>query len=259
MPEYQPKPIQLTRREIERFKKYVDTSPGQGPNGDCHCWIGGKSPKGYGHFNLDNGRTIRSNRAAYFIHYGEDPYPDLTLHSCNWPPCCRGEHLYKGDQKKNIEYAVEQGRMASGDQNGSRQHPELLPHGKDHWTAKMPENTFKKHAPEKINAMRKLQRIRPDLSIKAIARYFGVPHMTANQILNFQTHKYLPYDDTVTIPEPVDPDYFAQRVLDPIDVAEIKDLLASGVSQQEIATRKGVSQTLVSKIHRKKSWTKTAK
>lgn len=249
-----PKPITLTEEDIKKFWKYVDKTPGQGPKGDCWAWIGGRSPNGYGHMHISDGRTVRANRVAYLIQHGEDAIDYFVLHSCDWPPCCNGAHLSKGSQLENRQQAARRNRTAKGEQNGARLHPESLPRGEEHWTAKMPEATARKYESETVNAIRKLHAIQPHLSNNDIGRYFGIHQNVILQILSGKTWKHLPYDDSVAILPPVTEEFFKKRKLSPEDVHTILELSAGGMSQQKIAARFNVSQSAISKILRGGMW-----
>lgn len=130
-----PKPIPpLTQKEIRRFWSYVDTRQGQGPQGDCHEWIGHRARYGNITLSIGGGKYIpfRAHRIAYFIHYGIDPGEHLVTHRCDNKACCRKEHLQLGDHKSNMREAAERHRMAAGDENGSRLYPERLKRGDAH-------------------------------------------------------------------------------------------------------------------------------
>jgi hypothetical protein len=139
------KPVPLppiSVEDIERFKAKVNTEPGQGPNGDCHAFMGARTPRGYGVFEFccaNKATSARANRVSYAIHNDEDPFPDLVLHSCDWKPCVRGEHMMRGDHVTNMRQAAERNRMASGDKNGSRLYPERLWRGSKNTKAKINE------------------------------------------------------------------------------------------------------------------------
>jgi hypothetical protein len=54
--------------------------------------------------------TIRSNRIAYFLTYGEDPEELQVCHHCDNPPCCNGKHLFKGTNYDNQQDKIKKGR-----------------------------------------------------------------------------------------------------------------------------------------------------
>lgn len=100
--------------EIEaRFWAKVDKTPGQGPKGDCWCWIGGLMskvggkpgyPKGFG----ISGRSLRPSHVAMAIDRRPRPNAELEgMHSCDHPPCVRPDHLRWGTHDENMREHVE--------------------------------------------------------------------------------------------------------------------------------------------------------
>lgn len=81
------------------------------------CWIylGCKDKDGYGKFL----RGGRAHRVSYEIHKGEIPNGMNVCHSCDNPPCVNPEHLWLGDNKKNIHDAMRKGRFQKGPKNGN--------------------------------------------------------------------------------------------------------------------------------------------
>lgn len=127
----------LTAEDIERFYGMIDKTPGQGPKGDCHCWTGARA-HGYGKF-LAADRRLGANRVALFLYGGKDPFPLFACHHCDWPPCCRGEHLFPGTQQDNLIDMANKGRVPSGDGHFSRLRPERLARGDRHSSVTHPE------------------------------------------------------------------------------------------------------------------------
>lgn len=104
----------------DRFWRKVDRAPGQGPNGDCWEWTACRLPSGYGRFAIGP-TTYNAHRVAYDLSYPDDPLGSrLVMHSCDNPPCCRGEHLSAGTYRDNMQDAAKKGRMARlvGEFNG---------------------------------------------------------------------------------------------------------------------------------------------
>ena len=94
----------------DRFRSKVDTTPGQGSNGDCHEWTASRLPSGYGRFYVD-GEIVQAHRIAYDLaHPDETLGSRLACHHCDNPPCCRAEHLFAGTHRDNALDAVAKGR-----------------------------------------------------------------------------------------------------------------------------------------------------
>lgn len=95
---------------MDRFWSKVDRSPGHGPNGDCWPWTGGRYPKGYGRFWKD-GRYVTASREAWERENGPMPEGQRACHSCDWPPCCRPDHIFAGTDKANTHDSISKGRF----------------------------------------------------------------------------------------------------------------------------------------------------
>lgn len=91
---------------IGRFWDGIDTSPGQGPNGDCWEWIKARPPVeyhgrkvygigNYGSFtaNVDGIRFGVASRFSHHVYNGPIPEGYEVAHSCDHPSCCRPDHL----------------------------------------------------------------------------------------------------------------------------------------------------------------------
>ncbi len=119
----------LTQDDIRRFWSRVDKSPGQGPNGSCYAWIGGRVQRsGYGRFKASK-QEVKAHRIAFFLHHGRDPFPLLVCHSCDWPPCCNWDHLFQGTSGDNAADRDAKGRLPNGDLHFSKTRPSLVPRG----------------------------------------------------------------------------------------------------------------------------------
>ena len=105
--------------EQQRFRDYIDQTPGQGTWGDCWEWKVSGSPKGYGHFKLDRrnsdkaSKTVRANRYAWESAFGPIPDGMIVRHICDNPRCCRIGHLVIGTQADNLRDARLKGRRPS--------------------------------------------------------------------------------------------------------------------------------------------------
>jgi hypothetical protein len=115
MPKTKCKPLpEIPQRYIDKFRSLIEVG---GPD-ECWPYRGKKNNKGYGQvviYRNDIERKLLANRIAYFLHYGEDPYPFLVCHTCDNPPCCNGKHLFKGTHHTNHEDMANKGRGTRGE------------------------------------------------------------------------------------------------------------------------------------------------
>lgn len=86
--------------------------------GECLVWIGCCDKKwGYGKIKI-KGRDLSVHRVAWELLNGPIPGGLHVLHSCDNPPCLRGEHLFLGTQADNNKDMRIKGRQARGIKNG---------------------------------------------------------------------------------------------------------------------------------------------
>ncbi len=107
----------------------------------CWEWIGSKGGGhggGYGQI-LFQGKLWQVSRLAWTLTFGPVPRKRLICHSCDNPPCFRPSHLWPGTYRQNTRDAARKGRMATGDRNGSRLHPERRPRGDANSARRHPE------------------------------------------------------------------------------------------------------------------------
>lgn len=78
--------------------KFVEKNNDNG----CWLWIGGKTPKGYGHYYTPNGKHSggSAHRVSYQLFKGDIPSGLLVLHKCK-NKCVNPDHLELGNSKKN--------------------------------------------------------------------------------------------------------------------------------------------------------------
>lgn len=79
----------------------------------CWLWTAHVNNHGYGEIHLKSGNSTveYAHRISWMIHFGEIPSGMEVLHSCDNPPCIRPDHLFLGDQKRNLNDAISKGRM----------------------------------------------------------------------------------------------------------------------------------------------------
>jgi hypothetical protein len=97
------KVARFSEKQINLFWSKVDI---RGED-DCWEWQGGKDKDGYGTVKRD-GKSLRSNRVAYELVFGEPQHN--VLHSCDNPACCNPNHLWDGTHKENMEDMVSKNR-----------------------------------------------------------------------------------------------------------------------------------------------------
>lgn len=97
---------------VERFWLFVDKTPGQGPRGECWSWKMSRNPNNYGQvWHPEQRRPMLAHVIAYLLTKG--PLPEgkpNVCHHCDYPPCCRPEHLFAGTQADNMADMLEKGR-----------------------------------------------------------------------------------------------------------------------------------------------------
>lgn len=234
----------VTQSDIERFWKYVDKTPGQGPEGECWGWIGAKTPRGYGVMEFSTPESVRATRVAYFIQHGADPFPDLLLHHCDWPPCVRGTHIFTGDNKRNSDDAITRGQFPSGDRNGSRLHPERLPRGSEHHNTDLIE--------EQVVEMRELYAA-GGISTRALAKKYGMDRSTVENIVTGKTWKHAggPIQTGSLIKRG---SQTSNTHLVDQDIRDILEKRASGRTIQSLADEYGLTIMPMSSIIHRKTW-----
>lgn len=90
----------------ERFAHYTPVGDG------CWEWSGPRNADGYGQL-WDGERLVAAHRYAFERLHGPLGSGLLACHSCDNPPCVRGDHIFAGTHQDNKNDSVAKGR-ASG-------------------------------------------------------------------------------------------------------------------------------------------------
>lgn len=103
---------ELTPQQIANFWKYVDKTPGQGPQGTCWTWKGGTSANGYGAIRICQ-RTYGAHRVAFLLLNGAIDDTLMVLHGCDTRNCML--HLSQGTHQENVRDMVDRNRTIKGE------------------------------------------------------------------------------------------------------------------------------------------------
>lgn len=109
---------ELKKTVRERFYSYVNDSPGQGPNGDCHTMNKPPGACGYPLFSLE-GMEHPASWTAYWLEYGVLPdfkgKGERACHTCDFRLCVNYQHIFIGTAKDNIDDMVSKWRHCHGE------------------------------------------------------------------------------------------------------------------------------------------------
>lgn len=143
---------------IDRFWSYVDK---KSPD-DCWPWIKASGNK-YGFF-WDGEKTVTSHRFAYEVIHGEGSAASFDVcHTCDYPPCCNPNHLFKGTTLDNVRDMIIKGRARLA------------------ITSKLTE--------EEVYEVKKL--LQSGITPKLLAKRFNVSYFTISDIKRNRTWKQL--------------------------------------------------------------------
>ena len=212
----------------ERFLRKVNKTS------ECWLWLAATDRDGYGQFTY-NGKQQRAHRISWILHNGEIPDGMFVCHRCDVPGCVRPDHLFIGSVKDNAEDCNAKNRQASGMTHGSYTRPENRPRGTNNGKSKMMDSA--------IIEMREMYATgnwsQSDLAVK-----YGVTQVTVSHIVRGKgwTHVGGPIIK------------HGRSNIDENDVREIRELLAHGLSQSEVARRKRTTFKVVHGILTKRFW-----
>lgn len=77
---------------------------------ECWEWPGARNTAGYGTYRIGDGKYMNTHRFAYITRIGPLSSEECALHTCDNPPCCNPNHLFKGSRKDNAIDRVAKGR-----------------------------------------------------------------------------------------------------------------------------------------------------
>lgn len=123
--------MDLRESDITRFWNKVDTFS------DCWNWQAGKTKKGYGKFTASR-RTLAAHRVSFELSYNKIPDGICVLHHCDNPTCVNPKHLFLGTQADNVADRDYKGRQARG-KKLSVAISLGQERGDNHWSRRMPE------------------------------------------------------------------------------------------------------------------------
>jgi hypothetical protein len=104
-----PKPLTY-EQVVARFWSRVRKTDG------CWLWTGNCTKWGYGQFQARglSDQPIYAHRFAYELQRGPIPDGEDVLHTCDNPPCMRGDHFFTGTQSDNSKDMIAKGRLKIG-------------------------------------------------------------------------------------------------------------------------------------------------
>lgn len=246
------KPIQLTEQDALLFWTNVDIKS----IGECWSWKGRLDADGYGTFyrpkSKDYGPAeLKAHRVAYFLHYGQDPKEMQVCHKCDNPPCCNPHCYFLGTNQDNHADKIAKGRVPKGELHWMRNKPELIQRGTGHHHATFTE--------EDVHAI--CIRLQKGEAQRLIAADYGVCTQAINSIKTGRTwaHISAPYRDKFKDANALHSirhrgAKHPNAILTDAIVIEIRQMLATGVTNREVERKFSISPSTVSGIKKGTSW-----
>ncbi len=136
--------------------------------GQCWIFTGDHDENGYGRILVSTTprQYVYTHRLSFAIAHGKEVGDCAhVLHRCDYPPCCRPEHLFEGNQQMN---------------NQDRDAKDRVRHGSAHANAKLNEL--------QVAAIRRAHQA-GGVSVRGISELYGVSHQTISDLLSGRTWK----------------------------------------------------------------------
>lgn len=170
--------VPITEARVSQFWSFVEKGNDQY---DCWMWKGRTFKGGYGTYNRLGSETT-AHRIAWLLVNGPIPKGLEAMHICDNPGCCNPSHIRLGTHSENMQDCVDKGRIAKGDRNGARIHPDSKPRGSQNHKSKLTEKD--------IPTIRLL--LANHVPQRKIAKRYGVDSKTIHAISSGRTWKHVP-------------------------------------------------------------------
>jgi len=209
----------------------------------CRPWLAAKT-RGYGVLHVD-GKMVKAHAFAWRITYHGPTMPghEVFRHLCDRPDCVEPSHVVPGTHAENIAERDERGRgrWATGPRPAARK-PKPDGFGA---TRQGEKNPSAKLTADDVQAIRKARA--EGRTLESIGRYFGVTATTVSRVCSQKQHGgWASLDGTPNV----------RKRISAETVAAVRQRIAQGARQHEVAAEFGLSQQHVGRIASGQSWGK---